>query len=191
MIRASKFFLFQTNPQLLAKTATNTIAKKNFQKFQLENAVFINKKTNKKLAQSTHKKMIREAFKGLNKDEIQLFEGKVTEDWNKFVIGVVGKSKKDKPQATKVEIKKKSDKKSEPKIAKSESVKKTEPKAIKAKPQEPARIKGSKYKNPEQQKTTPIKTIPTSISGKDIFKKELVADKYFSAILNRMENSSD
>merc|ERR1712079_277950 len=92
-----EFLLFQTNAQLLAKTATNTIARKNFQKFQLENAVFLNKKTNKKLAESTQKRMIREAFKELKKDEIQMFEGKMTVDWNKFVMPEkVEKSKSEK-----------------------------------------------------------------------------------------------
>lgn len=161
--------------------------------------------------------MIREAFKELKKDEIQMFEGKMTVDWNKFVIGAVEKSKvvkKDKPKAVKSEVKKNKPKaakqpkvevkketvtKSEPKIvkpekvekSKSEKVKNSESKISSPTSEEPVRVKGSKYKNPEQEKTTPIQTIPTEITGKDMFRKELVADQYFSAVLNNMENPSD
>merc|ERR1712079_128709 len=163
-----EFLLFQTNAQLLAKTATNTIARKNFQKFQLENAVFLNKKTNKKLAESTQKRMIREAFKELKKDEIQMFEGKMTVDWNKFVIGAVEKSKvvkKDKPKAVKSEVKKNKPKAAkQPKVeVKKETVTKSEPKIVK--PEKVEKSKSEKVKNSESKISSPTSEEPVRVKG--------------------------
>lgn len=185
-------FILDTNMlrasfQLLSKNRSQ--ARRNFQQFQLEHGIFINKKTNQVLAEATQKSHIREAFKKLSKVEVQLFE-KESPEWQKFLIGKNASSMDSKNSKS---IKNsKSTKRSKPSKKQLKSIpeklsKKVELRTVESEPKPTSKpSKMSTYTVPE--KTQPTVSNPNSITGKDVFKNEMLSKPFFAASIEKMND---
>ena len=167
--------------QLLSKNRSQ--ARRNFQQFQLEHGIFINKKTNQVLAEATQKSHIREAFKKLSKVEVQLFE-KESPEWQKFLIGKNASSMDSKNL--------KSTKRGKPSKKQLKSIpeklsKKIELRTVESEPKPTSKPSNmSTYTVPE--KTQPTVSNPNSITGKDVFKNEMLSKPFFAASIEKMND---